>query len=127
MNTALNTRLAAAPTAHAVTVVPVLDGERPVGAWIVTGETAVFRPVVDVTGLAGTLLAVAGAIAVTTVAVTRRRTAIGAVTMGPGGWVSVKGAAGPRPRPGSPRPWWARLIGAHPLVARDRSPRRSRR
>ncbi|WP_127508552.1 hypothetical protein [Actinoplanes solisilvae] len=127
MNTSLDTRLDAGPKARAITVVPVLDGERPVGAWIVNRETAVFRPVVDVTGLAGAILAVAGAIAVTTVAVARRRAAIGAVTMGPGGWVSVRGAASPRPRARTRRPWWARLIGAHPLVTRDRNPRRPHR
>jgi hypothetical protein len=50
------------------------------------------------------------------VAAARRRRAIGAVTMGPGGWVSVKRSACPPLRDGSPRPWWARLLGAHRLV-----------
>ncbi len=104
----------------AVTVQPVLDGERPVGAWIVGPGTAVFRPVVDVNRLAGAALIAVGAIAVTTAAVaaaTRRRTAIGTVTMGPGGWVSVKGAALPPLRAGGSRPWWARVLRARRLVA----------
>jgi hypothetical protein len=60
-------------------------------------------------------------IATAAVAAVRRRPAIGAVTMGPGGWVSVKRSACPPLRDGSPRPWWARLIGAHRLVVKSRS------
>jgi hypothetical protein len=105
--------------AAAVTVTPVLDGERPVGAWIAGPDSAVFRPVIDVTRLAGTALAAAGAVAIATVTVaaaTRRRPAIGSVTMGPGGWVSVKRAPAPPLRSGAARPWWARLLRAHRLV-----------
>ncbi len=99
-------------------VVPVLDGERPVGAWISGPDTTVFRPVVDVNRLAGMALVAVGAVAVATVAATgRRRPAIGTVTMGPGGWVSVKRAALPPLRSGAPRPWWARLLRARRLVA----------
>jgi len=122
----MSTSLAIRPSPPAVTVVPVLDGERPIGAWIVRPDGVVFRPVIDLTGLAGALLALSAAVAVTTVAVTRRRAAIGAVTMGHGGWVSVKGTTSPRVRTDSPRPWWARLLGAHPLVIEDK-PRRRRR
>ncbi|GAA2607589.1 hypothetical protein [Paractinoplanes durhamensis] len=103
-----------------VTVTPVMDGDRPVGAWIAGPETATFRPVVDVTRLTGTVLATAAAVAIAgtaIVAATRRRPAIGAVTMGPGGWVSVKNAVCPPLGPDSARPWWARLIGAHRLTA----------
>ena len=105
-----------------ITVVPVMDGDRQVGAWLVGTESATYRPVVDVTRLAGAALAAAAAaIAVTAVvAATRRRPAIGRVTMGPGGWVSVKRAACPPLHDGSPRPWWARLLGAHRLVVESR-------
>ncbi|WP_051809076.1 hypothetical protein [Actinoplanes subtropicus] len=106
-----------------ITVVPVLDGDRQVGAWIVGPDSATYRPVVDVTRLAGAALATAAAVtiaATAVVAATRRRTAIGRVTMGPGGWVSVKRAACPPLCDGSPRPWWARLLGAHRLVVRSR-------
>ena len=106
-----------------ITVIPVMDGDRQVGAWLVGPATATYRPVVDVTRLAGAALATAGAIAVAAAvaATARRRPAIGAVTMGPGGWVSVKRSACPPLRDGSPRPWWARLIGAHRLVVKSRS------
>jgi hypothetical protein len=38
---------------------------------------------------------------------------IGPITMGPGGWVSVKGARPPAD-PGD-RPWWAKLLRAYRL------------
>jgi hypothetical protein len=106
-----------------ITVIPVMDGDRQVGAWLVGPATATYRPVVDVTRLAGAALAagaVAAAAAVLASAV-RRRPAIGAVTMGPGGWVSVKRSGCPPLRDRSPRPWWARLLGAHRLAVRSRS------
>lgn len=101
------------------TVQPVADGERPVGAWIVGPETAVFRPVVDVDRLAGMALTAIGAVALAAavVAAANRRPAIGSVTMGPGGWVSVRRAALPPLRAGTARPWWARLLRARRLVA----------
>ena len=103
-----------------VMVTPVLDGGRPIGAWIVGPDTAVYRPVVDLTRLTGAVLAGLGAVALVTAvsavsATTRRASAIGGVTMGPGGWVSVKGAARPRVR--TRRPLWARLAGAQPVKA----------
>ena len=73
------------------------------------------RPTVDVTRLA---LAALGTVAVSVVAVSaavalRRRPVIGAVTMGPGGWISLKGAGLPPLRASSPRPWWALVLRAH--------------
>ncbi|GAA4607404.1 hypothetical protein BJY16_006318 [Actinoplanes octamycinicus] len=118
MTSTMDGRSATAAPATTVTVLPVTDKDRPVGAWIIDADTAVFRPVVDVTRLAGAALAAAGAItvAVAVTAVTaRRRPMIGAVTMGPGGWVSVKRAGRPRLRSAEQRPWWAHLIGAHRL------------
>jgi len=106
-----------------ITVIPVMDGDRQVGAWLVGAGSATYRPVVDVTRLAGAALATAGAVLIATAAVAaaRRPPAVGAVTMGPGGWVSVKRSACPPLRDGSARPWWARLLGAHRLVVKSRS------
>jgi len=105
-----------------ITVVPVMDGDRQVGAWLVGTESATYRPVVDVTRLAGAALATAGAVLIASAVAgaVRRRPAIGAITMGPGGWVSLKRTGGPPLRDGSPRPWWARLLGAHRLVVKSR-------
>jgi hypothetical protein len=102
-----------------VTVLPVTDKDRAIGAWIVGPDTATFRPVVDVNRLTGAVLATAGAVAIAVLIATagiRRRPAIGAVTMGPGGWVSVKRTGCPRLRSAEHRPWWARLLGAHRLT-----------
>jgi hypothetical protein len=95
--------------------VPVRDGKREIGAYV-TGP-ATYVPAVDVNRIvaltAATISVVAIAVAL------RRRPAIGAVTMGPGGWVSVKGAALPPLRDGGRRPWWARLLRAHRLVVKE--------
>jgi hypothetical protein len=119
MVTSIDGRATAVAPPAPVTVTPVLDGDRPVGAWITGPDTAVFRPVIDVTRLAGAALATVGAVAIATATVaaaTRRRPAVGAVTMGPGGWVSVKGAATPPLLSGASRPWWAKLLRARRLV-----------
>jgi hypothetical protein len=97
-----------------VTVLPVRDGDRTVGAWVVGTDTAVFRPVVDVNRLAA--VALGAAAAVTIAAAIRRRPAIGTVTMGPGGWISLKRTTRPALRSATPRPWWARMLRAHRLV-----------
>lgn len=93
---------------------------RPIGAYVADAGTVRFVPVVDVNRLAYATLT---GLAVSTVAVAfgaRRRAAIGSVTMGPGGWISLKnaGLTGLRPTPG--RPWWARLLRAHRLVVDHR-------
>ncbi|MEV8509067.1 hypothetical protein AB0368_30115 [Actinoplanes sp. NPDC051475] len=47
----------------------------------------------------------------------RRRPAIGAVTMGPGGWISLKRTTRPPLRAArTERPWWARALRARRLV-----------
>jgi hypothetical protein len=111
-----------------IEVTPVLDGRRPVGAWIVGPAGATYRPVLDVTRLAGTVLATAAAVTVAAMAVAaaRRRSVIGNVTMGPGGWVSVKGAAQPPLRAAARRPWWARALRAQPAEAGAGRARRRR-
>jgi len=105
-----------------VTVTPVMDGDREVGAWIVGPGGVTYRPVLDVTRLTGTVLAAAGAVAIATaaaVAATRHRPAIGDITMGPGGWVSVKGLPKPRLRPAPSRPWWAHVLRAQRLTGKS--------
>lgn len=101
-----------------VAVTPVMVGDRTVGAWITGPAGTVYRPVVDVTWLAGAALAAIVTVAVAVVGTARPRPAIGRVTMGPGGWVSLKGLPRPRLEPEPPRPWWARLLRAHRFTAR---------
>jgi hypothetical protein len=92
---------------------------RSIGVFAVGPDGVRFQPAVDVRTLTlaaagvATVFAVAGAAA----AARRSRPAVGAVTMGPGGWVSFKGVSAPALRPGTrPRPWWARLLRAHRLI-----------
>ena len=103
-----------------VTVVPIRNGKRTIGAYIVSGESARFAPATDVTPIAVTALGVAAVIAVAVALATaaRRPPAIRSVTMGPGGWVSLKGTALPplRGTGMAARPWWARALGARRLV-----------
>lgn len=103
-----------------VTVVPIRNGKRTIGAYIVSRDTARFEPATDVTPIAVTALGVAAVIGVAVALATaaRRPPAIRSITMGPGGWVSLKGSALPplRGTGMSARPWWARALGAHRLV-----------
>lgn len=99
------------------------DRSRPLGAFAVHADgTVSFVPVVDLQRLAWCAVAgLAAAVAVTAAVTARGRgPSVGTVHMGPGGWVSLKGAAPGRlldaERPG--RPWWARLLRAHRLVVR---------
>ncbi|MFI5957331.1 hypothetical protein [Cryptosporangium sp. NPDC051539] len=106
-----------------VSITPVIrSGSRTVGAFVTTADGVRYQPVVDVERLVVGVVAVAGAAAVLGVAL-RPRAAVGPVSMGPGGWVSVRGARGRVPRlrghRPEPRPWWARLLRAHRLVATD--------
>lgn len=102
-------------------VVPVgrADGcGRPIAVVIADRDGARLRPVVDIERLAWCAVT-ATALAATAVvasAVSRRRPAIGSVSMGPGGWVSLKGVPLPPLRPADRRPWWARLLRARRLV-----------
>jgi hypothetical protein len=121
MTTSVSTKPPVTAQTAPMTVTPVVNGDREVGAWIVGPDRATYRPVIDVTRLAATIVVTAGAVAVAVAAVAaaaRRRPAIGAVTMGPGGWVSVKGATKPALRSTGRRPWWAHLLKAEPLDAR---------
>jgi hypothetical protein len=114
----MDTRISGRPD---VTVVPVHHGEREVGAYVLGPDRTTYVPAVDATRIA---MAALGAATVMTVAVSigtalRRRPAIGTVTMGPGGWVSLKRTATPPLRDATPRPWWARLLRAHRLVVQS--------
>jgi hypothetical protein len=100
-------------------VIPVRSGEREIGAYAVTAAEIEFVPAVDVTALALGSMAVATVTAVAVaIGLSRRRPpAIGTVTMGPGGWLSLKRSAAPPLRAaGGPRPWWAHVLRAHRLV-----------
>ena len=100
------------------TVVQIRQGERPIGAYVVDDHSAVYRPAVDVTrlGLAALATVAVSAVAVSASVAFRRRPVIGSVSMGPGGWVSLKRTSAPPLRDGAARPWWARLLRAHRLV-----------
>jgi hypothetical protein len=100
------------------TVVQVRRGDRPIGAYVVGDHSAVYRPAVDVTrlGMAALATVAVSAVAVSAAVAVRRRPVIGSVSMGPGGWVSLKRAGAPPLRDGSRRPWWAHLLRAHRLV-----------
>jgi hypothetical protein len=102
------------------TVHEVRQGERPIGVYIVDDDSAVYRPAVDVTvlGVAALATVAVSAVAVSTAIAARRRPVIGSVSMGPGGWISLKRTAGPPLRDGGPRPWWAHVLRAHRLVVR---------
>ncbi|WDZ82387.1 hypothetical protein [Micromonospora cathayae] len=107
------------PGTPATALVPVTDAGRPVGAFVLSGGRLRYRPVVDpdrlVAAAAGVLAA--GLLAAGLVAAGRRRPpAVGAVTMGPGGWISVRGAPVPALRAARRRPWWARALRARRLV-----------
>jgi hypothetical protein len=98
-------------------LIPVMAGDRTVGVFASGPDGVRFHPVVDMRAVT-----VAAATAITAiaaaVAISRTRPAIGAVRMGPGGWVSVKGVA-PALHPIRHRPWWARLLRARRLVVED--------
>ncbi|MFI9640812.1 hypothetical protein ACIG87_12215 [Micromonospora sp. NPDC051925] len=109
----------ALPGSPAAALVPVTRDGRAVGAFVLAGGRVRYRALPDPDRV---LAAAAGAatVALLTAAVAvvarRRPPAIGTVTMGPGGWVSLRGARVPALRPATPRPWWARVLRARRLV-----------
>ncbi|MFG2167988.1 hypothetical protein [Micromonospora chersina] len=108
------------PGTPAAALVPVTHAGRPVGAFVVAGGRVRYRRLADpdrlVAAAAGAFAMAALAAAVGVVATARRRPpAIRSVTMGPGGWVSLRGASLPPLRPDR-RPWWARALRARRLV-----------
>jgi hypothetical protein len=99
---------------------------RPGPAFAARPERVRPRPVVDVTRVVTTAEVVLGAVAVASRLARRPGPVVARVTMGPGGWVSMRGGAmavrparrlwrrAPLPAP-TRRPWWARLLAATPL------------
>ncbi|MFJ8580871.1 hypothetical protein [Micromonospora sp. NPDC093277] len=99
-------------------LVPVTHEGRPLGAFVLSGGRVRYRRVVDpdqLVAAAAGAFAVAALTAAVAVAARRRPPTIGTVRMGPGGWVSLRGARTPALRPDR-RPWWARLLRARRLV-----------
>ncbi|WMF04543.1 hypothetical protein [Micromonospora robiginosa] len=89
------------------TLVPVAHAGRPVGAFVVTGDRVRYRRVTDPDQLVAAATG-AFAVAALTAAVAlwsrRRPPAVHTVTMGPGGWLSLRGLPTPTPTtaPGGP-------------------------
>ncbi|SCG69549.1 hypothetical protein [Micromonospora humi] len=103
------------PGAPDAALVPVTVKGRPVGAFVLVGGEVRYRRVVDpdqLVAAATGAFAVAALTAAVAVWSRRRPPAVGTVTMGPGGWLSLRGLPAPHP---DHRPWWARLLRAHPL------------
>ncbi|WP_051684109.1 hypothetical protein [Blastococcus sp. URHD0036] len=105
-----------------------MSGGRPLGAFVVRDGRVRWHPVVDVTRLLTTAEIGVAAVLVARQLARRPSGAKAAVSMGPGGWVSMKGGAMAvrparslwrRPRAASApvgrRPWWARLLAATTL------------
>ncbi|SDL88056.1 hypothetical protein SAMN05660642_01114 [Geodermatophilus siccatus] len=106
-----------------------MSGSRPMGAFVLRDGRVRWHPVVDVTRVLTTAELVVGGVLTARRLAARPSAAKATVTMGPGGWVSMKGGvmavrparrawrrtrpagAGPLPR----RPWWARLLAATAL------------
>jgi hypothetical protein len=106
-----------------------MSGSRPMGAFVLRDGRVRWHPVVDVTKVITTAELVVGGVMIARRLAARPSAAKAAVTMGPGGWVSMKGGVmavrparcawrrtcpavtGPLPR----RPWWARLLAATTL------------
>ncbi|PZG21579.1 hypothetical protein C1I95_07245 [Micromonospora craterilacus] len=105
------------PGTPPVALVPVTRDRRPVGVFVAANGCVRYRRLPDPDRL---LAATAGVLTVGLAAAgvallgRRRPPAVGALTMGPGGWVSFRGLRPPAPR--APRPWWARLLRARRLM-----------
>lgn len=108
-----------------------MGGTRPLGAFVLRRGRVRWHPAVDVTRVLTTAEVVVGAVLVARRLAARPSGAKALVTMGPGGWVSMKGGAmavrpaergwrrdrrSPTPAPPAQRrPWWARLLSAKTL------------
>ncbi len=103
-----------------------MAGARPLGAFEVRDGRVRWHPVVDVTRVVTTAEVVLGAVVVASRLAGRPPAAHARVTMGPGGWVSLKSGSvslrparrawrRTRPTASARRPWWARLLAATAL------------
>ena len=96
-------------------VVPVVRHGRTIGVVLVDDKGARWQPTSDVDRIVTVATVTAGAVATAgLIAAACHRPRVQRITMGPGGWVSFKGGAAPRPR-GPRRPWWAVLLSARRL------------
>jgi hypothetical protein len=108
-----------------------MGGSRPMGAFVVKDGRVRWHPVVDLTKVITTAELVVGGVLIARRLAERPSGAKALVTMGPGGWVSMKGGA-MAVRPATRawrrrrsaasttsartrRPWWARLLAATAL------------
>lgn len=102
----------AMPAAPAI--VQISRGQRTIGVVLLDEHGARWQRTSDVDRLVTIATVTAGAAAVAGVlAAAVRRPRVQHITMGPGGWVSFRGAGRARLR--GPRPWWAHLLRARPL------------
>ena len=108
-----------------------ISGARPMGAFVVRDGRVRWHPAIDVTRVLTTAELALGAVLVARRLAARPSGAKALVTMGPGGWVSMKGGAMAvrpaergwrrrRTRTTAPpvhtrRPWWARVLSARTL------------
>jgi hypothetical protein len=106
-----------------------MSGVRPLGAFVVREGRVRWHPAIDLTRVITTAEFAVGAVLVARRLAARPSGAKALVTMGPGGWVSMKGGAmavqpaergwrkhGPPTAATAPRrPWWARLLSAKTL------------
>jgi hypothetical protein len=108
-----------------------MSGSRPMGAFVMKNGRVRWHPVVDLTKVITTAEIMVGGVLIARRLAARPSSAKALVTMGPGGWVSMKGgvtAVRPAERgwrrrrshasaavPRRHRPWWARLLAAVPL------------
>ncbi|OJF11878.1 hypothetical protein [Couchioplanes caeruleus] len=109
-------------------VIPVRHGDREIGAYVTDARGTRFVPAVDATAvaMAALITAATATVGASIGLALRRRPAIGTVTMGPGGWISLKRTSRPplRAAPVVDRPWWARILRARRLVEEHGNPRR---
>jgi hypothetical protein len=108
-----------------------MSGSRPMGAFVLRNGRVRWHPAVDLTRVITTAEVMVGGVLIARRLAARPSAAKARVTMGPGGWVSMKGgvmAVRPaergwrRRRSSTPaavqrtrRPWWARLLAATTL------------
>jgi hypothetical protein len=105
-----------------------MSGSQPLGAFVVRDGRVRWHPAVDLTRVLTTAEIVLGGVLIARRLAARPSAAKARVTMGPGGWVSMKGgvmAVRPAergwrrrrsaPLPRTRRPWWARLLAATTL------------